>query len=305
MSMLSLDALADILKIINLSVKTYICQGISSPWYMSLQYRPQGVFHIVAQGECYLREGNSQTPIYLQSGDVIAFPTGGAHWLSDSIESQDLEAENVIRLGEQGEALLFKSGEVSAFSTGVVHKSVLTQDREDRSTVLLSGIFSYETAINHPFLKDLPCFIKLKRSDERGSDWVTMLINALESESQAPTVGSTLVIDRLAEILFIKLLRTYIQTLEQPSGYIAALADPKIGVALNLIHSETDEGWSIESLPLRRRKRSKPLRGMLKTRIDVNGPSSQKILHNGFWKMILWLDIRVLSSSRTFISWTT
>ena len=215
---------------------------------MSLQYRPQGVFHIVTQGECYLREGSRQTPIHLRAGDVIAFPTGGAHWLSDSLESQELEAENVIPLGEQREALLFKSGEVSAFSTGMAHKNVLTQDAGEQATVLLSGVFSYETAINHPFLKDLPCFIKLDHSVERDSDWVAMLVNALESESKTPTAGSTLVIDRLAEILFIKLLRTYIQTLEQPSGYIAALADPKIGVALNLIHSETDEGWSIESL---------------------------------------------------------
>ena len=36
--------------------------------------------------------------------------------------------------------------------------------------------------------------------------------------------------------------------IEHSNGYLAALADPHIGVALNLIHTETDQKWTVEAL---------------------------------------------------------
>jgi len=34
----------------------------------------------------------------------------------------------------------------------------------------------------------------------------------------------------------------------QSSGFLAALADPQIGMALNLIHTEADKKWTVDSL---------------------------------------------------------
>ena len=51
---------------------------------MQVHYRPQGIFHTVIQGQCYLREGGSDDLVLLQAGDGVAFPTGGAHWISDT-----------------------------------------------------------------------------------------------------------------------------------------------------------------------------------------------------------------------------
>jgi len=60
--------------------------------------------------------------------------------------------------------------------------------------------------------------------------------------------GSTLMVDRLTEILIVQLLRAHMQKMEHSNGYMAALSDPKIGLALNLIHAETEEKWTVDSL---------------------------------------------------------
>ena len=93
-----MDALSDLLQTIQLSAKIYVCRAVGGPWNMQVHYRPQGIFHTVIQGQCYLREGSSDDLMLLQAGDGVAFPTGGAHWISDSLGSQDLGAENVVKV---------------------------------------------------------------------------------------------------------------------------------------------------------------------------------------------------------------
>ncbi len=55
-------------------------------------------------------------------------------------------------------------------------------------------------------------------------------------------------VNRLTEVLFVQLLRAHMHKTNQTSGFMAALSDPHIGVALNLIHTETDQRRTVESL---------------------------------------------------------
>jgi AraC-like DNA-binding protein/uncharacterized cupin superfamily protein len=251
MSLPTMDALSDILKTVHLSASTYFCRSFGSPWNMRIRHRPQGIFHVVVEGQCYLREGNNEELILLKAGDIVAFPTGGAHWLCDQPDSQHLSAENVVKVGNDSDLLLLKSGNIIAFPTGGSHwASTPNQEANtgDAVTTLLCGTISYDSTVNHPFLKDLPCFIQISTADDSEFDWLKSLVNVLENESKQSSPGSTLMVDRLTEILFIQLLRAHMQQMKTPTGYMAALADVKIGVALNLIHAETDEKWTVDSL---------------------------------------------------------
>ncbi len=177
---------------------------------MRIRHRPRGIFHAVLEGQCSLREGNNEELlILLTAGDIVAFPTSGAHWTSASNQE-------------------FHTGEEVA--------------------TLMCGTISYDSSVNHPFLKDLPCFIQISTAEDSELHWLRNLINVLENESKKSSPGSTLMVDRLTEILFIQLLRAHMPQMQHPTGYMAALADARIGIALNLIHSETDEKWTVDSL---------------------------------------------------------
>jgi AraC-like DNA-binding protein len=252
-----MDALTHILKTIQLSAKTYLCQGSGGPWNMQFQYRPEGIFHIVLQGQCYLREGGREESILLQEGDGVAFPTGGAHWISDSPGSQKLPAENVVKVSGDEELFLLKNGDVRAFlshaSPWGTAPAVLESDSGKPAdahavTTLFCGTLSYDATVDHPFLKNLPCFIQTGARTREERQRLKTLTGLIAEESAASYPGKALIVDHLTEVLFIQMLRVHIHQIRQPSGYMAALADPHIGVALNLIHTEEGEKWTVESL---------------------------------------------------------
>jgi AraC-like DNA-binding protein len=118
----------------------------------------------------------------------------------------------------------------------------------DQVTTLLSGTLSYDTSIDHPFLKNLPCFIQISTHQSGDLHGLESLLELLLKESARSSPGTPLVVDRLIEILFVQLLRAHMQKKEHSNGYMAALSDPNIGVALNLIHTEADQKWTVESL---------------------------------------------------------
>ncbi|GHD18987.1 AraC family transcriptional regulator [Halioglobus japonicus] len=244
-----MDALTHILKTIGLSAKTYFCEGLSGPWNMQFQYRPEGIFHIVLQGQCYLREGGQKESILLQEGDAVAFPTGGAHWISDTPDSQNLPSENVVTVSGDEDLLLLKNGDVRAFTSNDYSSETPNETPgSDTSTVLFCTTLSYDASLKHPFLRSLPCFIHVgpRTNDERRT--LKLLTGLLAEESASSYPGKSLMVNNLSEVLFIQMLRSHIREAQRPSGYMAALADQNIGQALNLIHTEAEKKWSVESL---------------------------------------------------------
>jgi AraC-like DNA-binding protein len=224
---------------------------------MQVHYRPQGIFHTVIQGQCYLREGGSDDLVLLQAGDGVAFPTGGAHWISDSPGSQDLVAENVVKVTGDDGLLLLKTGEITVSAPdsgswgnapGMAAPADGDSPGDEQVTILLSGALSYDSSIDHPFLKSLPCFIQANSKSNGDLHRHEVLTNLLIEESSGSYPGKRLMVDHLAEVLFVQLLRVHLRKMKQSSGYMAALSDPHIGVALNLIHTETDQKWTVESL---------------------------------------------------------
>jgi len=253
--MFVMDALSDILKMIQLSTSTYFFRGVGD-WNMQIKYRPQGLFYVVLKGQCYFREEGSEDLQRLMEGDIIALPTGGNHWLCNSPAGLNLTAVNAIKVGRNGELLLLKTGKFEPIPTGGDYLSSASRPNQtptpkqqevnlsDKTTTLLVGTLSYDTSVDHPFLKNLPCFIRTSTHN----NWLESFVNVLEKESGVLSPGSTLMVDRLTEILIVQLLRAHMQKMEHSNGYMAALSDPKIGLALNLIHAETEEKWTVDSL---------------------------------------------------------
>ena len=252
-----MDALSDLLKTIQLSAKIYVCRAVGGPWNMQVHYRPQGIFHSVIQGQCYLREGGSDDVVLLQAGDGVAFPTGGAHWISDSPGSQDLGAEHVVKVTGDDGLLLLKTGAIAVTAPdsgpwGNTPRMGAPADGDspgdDQVTILLSGTLSYDSSISHPFLESLPCFIQASSKSSADLHRHEALANLLIEESSGSYPGKRLMVDHLAEVFFVQLLRVHMRKMKHSNGYMAALSDPHIGVALNLIHTETDQKWTVEAL---------------------------------------------------------
>lgn len=226
----SMDALADVLKTIRLNAQTYFCSDFVSPWGMEIAHSPEGLFHVAVKGQCWLMLPQAEHPLLLEEGDIVAFPTGGAHSICDAKDSPRLPGHHVVENILDGNNLFNPEHHAATSHT------------------LLCGSFSYDSSVKHPFLIDLPCFIHIKAKENQSMDWLTSLVDVLANETRVSSPGSTLMVDRLTEILFIQLIRAYIKQSPQNLNYMAALADPQIGSALNLIHAETQAYWTVERL---------------------------------------------------------
>jgi AraC-like DNA-binding protein len=74
-------------------------------------------------------------------------------------------------------------------------------------------------------------------------------MQALASEMAEQAPGSEVVATRLAEVLFIQLLRTHIASRpERDKGWLRAIFDPQIGTALSAIHDRVNTPWTVASL---------------------------------------------------------
>ncbi len=232
-----MDALADVLKTIHMHTSTYFCADFSSPWGMDVERGDEGLFHVVVKGECWLQiQGNVDT-IHLQAGDIVAFPSGGAHWISDEQDSPRLAGNLVVENILAGENPFSQGGRVQA-----------PAPLKASNNNIMCGAFSYDTKVKHPFIRDLPCFIHIKSAHNPDLQWLNTLIDTLANEAKNPAPGSTVMVDRLTEVLFIQLMRSHVQSRPGGQGYLAALSDPQIGKSLNLIHDEQNAQWTVERL---------------------------------------------------------
>jgi AraC-like DNA-binding protein len=74
-------------------------------------------------------------------------------------------------------------------------------------------------------------------------------VQAAVTESLTSDAGGVTMLARLAELMFVEVIRRYIEDLpEGAGGWLAAVKDRHIGAALRLIHRRPAEPWTIEGL---------------------------------------------------------
>lgn len=74
------------------------------------------------------------------------------------------------------------------------------------------------------------------------------LISVLQSEFKGRRCGAVTVVNRLGEVLIVRLLRAQIQAGSTQPGLLAGLADPRLSRAIVAIHDEPGHDWRNEDL---------------------------------------------------------
>ena len=228
-----MDALTDVLKTLRLNTQTYFCSDFQAPWGIEMEQVNEGMFHVVIEGQCFLHIQNNSDRIILNQGDIVAFPSGGAHWMSDHQDSPKAPGKRVV------EQILAGHNPFKPSTENNISRDKIT---------LMCGSFSYDTKIKHPFIRDLPCFIHIKAEQNKEQKWLGELVSTLSRESRSPSPGSSLMLDRLTEVLFIQIIRYFLSSQPDKQNYLAALNDQQIGTSLNLIHGEESADWTVETL---------------------------------------------------------
>jgi AraC-like DNA-binding protein len=217
-----MDVLADILEITRLTGRVFCHASAAAPWGLSVEPAAKASFHFVIDGSCWLLAGKA-APRRLGAGDLVLLPRGAGHSLCDDPASPRIPLD-------QWRA---QKGRPSTRRGAAV-------------TDLLCGTYELETESNHPVLRLLPAVIHIPAHDSVGLQTTLQLLLA---EFERPDVGSSKVVSRLLDVLFIQTLRFWIDRQQEgSSGWLGALRDPAIGRALSALHRAPARPWTVKSL---------------------------------------------------------
>jgi AraC-like DNA-binding protein len=185
-------------------------------------------FAMLSRGNCWLSVEGIAEPLPLTGGDCFLLAKGTSIVLRDSPRTHPR----------------WTFREVGAKANGNVARC----GGGGAPTTFVCGSLSFDRASLKPVTQFLPSFILMK-ADEARTLALHNTVHALASEMAEQAPGSDVVATRLAEILFIQVLRAHIASgPKRNKGWLRAIFDPQIGTALSAIHDKVNTPWTVESL---------------------------------------------------------
>jgi mannose-6-phosphate isomerase-like protein (cupin superfamily) len=239
----SLDAFSDVLRVIRLVGGVFLEAELTAPWCINgkisadhckpFLVTPRHViaYHFVARGRMQLRIHGAET-VSVHEGELVLLPNNDAHLFGSDLGIEPVAASTVMRPPQPGT--------MSRISYG----------GGGEATQILCGFLGAETSFD-PLRSALPPLLKLDVRRTASGAWIESSFRFAVSEIASGRVGSTTVLAKLSELLFVEAVSRYVASLPaERRGWLAGLRDPQIGRALTLIHARPTEAWTAESLAL-------------------------------------------------------
>ncbi|QSQ25519.1 AraC family transcriptional regulator [Pyxidicoccus parkwayensis] len=225
------DPLGEALHFLRMTGSFYCQSELSAPWGLGLPPMSGCMwFHVVTAGQCTLEVGDA-APVALRPGDLALVPHGEGHCLrSEPRVATPLANE----LPQQ---------QVSE------RYSVLRHGGGGTPATLVCGAVRFDHPAAHAVVRLLPRVIHLDAASSPHADWMESTLKLMAAEARALRPGGETVITRLADILVVQAIRSWIQ--QDPAaqtGWLGALQDKQLGRAIMLIHREPAHPWTLASL---------------------------------------------------------
>jgi AraC-like DNA-binding protein len=222
-----MDILAEMLDRVRLGGTLLFHFELGHPWSLALPQRPYALFHYLSRGSTTLTL-ESGREVGMTAGDFVVISRGEPHEFRSSGHAEPFSVFDLDR---------------SAANIGVVHHGGTA---EPYST-MICGKFTVALPSRGSVLELLPPVLLLKPTED--GEWLEAILRRMVSESARERPGQSVALSRLTEVLFVEVLRSWIKSLGPgEGGWLGAMADPHIGLALQLIHEQPDRPWTLDDL---------------------------------------------------------
>ena len=238
-----MDAFSDVLRVIRLSGGVFLEAEFTAPWCIGGKIStddckpflavPRHVIasHFVAAGNMQLRVEGGET-IDVRAGELVLLPHNDTHVFGSDLNVALVRAREVIQPPQGGGISRINYGGGGA------------------ATQLLCGYLASDAPFS-PLLSALPSVLKLDVRATASGAWIESSFRFAASEIAAGRLGSTTVIAKLSELLFVEAVSQFVASLPaERRGWLAGLRDPQIGRALAVLHAHPTEPWTAETLAL-------------------------------------------------------
>lgn len=237
------DTLSDVLRAVRLTGAVFIDVNVRAPWatwapaskHLIPLIMPDAQhlmsYHLVMEGECFAVQ-KDHDPVRLQTGDLIIFPHGNGHTMC---------TEPALRAPE--------SFDVNELDLSAPRPWKISDGRDGGNRLkLFCGFLGCDVRPFNPLIAALPMRIHCS-GDPACKERLNHFYQMAVAESNGARMGGESVLAKLSELLFIELVRMYLESLPgEQTGWLAGLRDRHVGHALALLHAQPAKAWTLEDL---------------------------------------------------------
>ena len=225
------DPLGEALHFLRMSGIFYCRSEFTSPWALALPpMKNFMMLHVITSGRSWLEIDGAENRL-LHPGDLALVPHCDGHQLSsapgmvgaklfETPREQVSERYEILRLGGGGEA-----------------------------ATLVCGVFQFDHPAARHLVTLLPRIIAVEAWNSPNMDWIQSTVRAIGSEARELRPGGETIITRLADVLVIHAIRSWIaRDPAAQTGWLGALQDKQLGRVISRIHRDPARAWTLESL---------------------------------------------------------
>lgn len=188
------------------------------------------MFHIVIAGEYWL-EIDDAAPLLLRKGSLALVPHGDGH---------------SIRSGPKAVATPLFDIPVEQVSE---RYEIMRHGGGGDFTHMICVVMQFDHVAAEQLMSLLPRVLHVDTWDDDDGGWLQSTLRFITHEAKELRPGGETVITRLADILVIQMIRSWIDTAPEANrGWLAALRDEQMGKALVSIHREPGRNWTVVEL---------------------------------------------------------
>ena len=243
-----MDALSDVLQTIKLSGMIFLRGNLGNEYGIAMPpptishptVKPDSpehrlvMFHIVREGEGYVEvEGFDAQKLH--AGDLIIIFDDLDHSLVDSPGRKTIPSAKLM-----GDRELPTAPPAVQLGSG------------PPTMRIVCGMLQFVDRGFNPLFQSLPPFLHVPGERGPSAAWIRSSVDMILTEAETERPGGNTLMSRLTELLFVETLRGYLKSLDEAQdGWFAALNDPTVGTALQLMHRAPDHAWTVAELAKR------------------------------------------------------
>jgi AraC-like DNA-binding protein len=264
-----MDPLSDVLSL--LKPRTYMAGGFDNGGEWSVRFpQHEGIkCYALVSGECWLQVDGVPEPVNVKPGDCFLLPSGRPFCLASDLSLTPVDASTLFRLPMNGVIRAINGGG-DCFGVG--------------------GHFAFSGKHAEILLGVLPPIVHIRKESDRAA--MRWSLERLMLELREPQPGGILVAQQLAYMMLVQALRLHLaEGLSGGVGWLFALADKQMSVAMSAMHDDPAHRWTIQELA----ERAGMSRSIfaLKFKKTVGEPPMEYLTR---WRMLLAAD-RLVNSS--------
>jgi AraC-like DNA-binding protein len=220
-----MDPLSDVLSL--LKPRTYVSGGfdVGGEWAIQFPQKEGIKCYAVVSGACWLLVEGVPDAVHIQTGDCFLLPTGRPLRLASDLAVAPIDASTFYASGRIG-------GIVSMNGGG--------------SCLIVGGHFTLTGNHARILLGALPPIVHLKtESDKAALRWS---LERMRQELREQRPGGVLVTQQLAYMLLVQTLRLHLEGGGGGVGWMLALTDKQLSLAMNAMHETPARRWTLQTL---------------------------------------------------------